>query len=65
MYLDAMEQIGANRNQIDTLINLIQSRHGIEVCINKINVDNRVKDSWDSHSVLYKKTTCDRIRIYI
>ena len=44
MYLDAMEQIGANRNQIDTLIDLIQSGHGIEVCINKINVDNRVKE---------------------
>ena len=44
MYLDAMEQIGANRNQIDTLIDLIQSGHGIEVCINKINVDKRVKE---------------------
>ncbi len=44
MYLDAMEQIGANRNQIDTLIDLIQSGHGIKVCINKINVDKRVKE---------------------
>ena len=44
MYLDAMEQIGANRNQIDTLIDLIQSGHGIEICINKINVDKRVKE---------------------
>ena len=44
MYLDAMEQIGANRNQIDTLIDLIQSGHSIEVCINKINVDKRVKE---------------------
>ena len=44
MYLDAMEQIGANRNQIDTLIDLIRSGHGIEICINKINVDKRVKE---------------------
>ena len=44
MYLDAMTQIGSDRKQIDSLIDLIQDGNSIDLSINKINIDIRVKE---------------------
>lgn len=44
MYLDAMDQIGADANMIDKLLYLLGSGHHIEVSLKKISVDERVKE---------------------
>lgn len=44
MYLDAMSQINANTNEINTFIKHIESGKSIEHSLNEINIDKRVTD---------------------
>lgn len=43
MYLDAMNQIGANTQPIQTFIQAIQANHSISDALNRLELDNRVK----------------------
>ena len=44
MYLDAMEQINANRKQIDSFLDLIKAGKDIDHCLNTLNIDNRIRE---------------------
>ena len=44
MYLDAMRQVDADTNEIDTFIELIIAGNSVEQALNDINVDSRVAD---------------------
>ena len=44
MYLDSMEQIGAERKNIDKLIDMIINGRNINHSLNEINIDERVKN---------------------
>ncbi|WP_338407880.1 DUF3050 domain-containing protein [uncultured Flavobacterium sp.] len=44
MYLEAMTQINANTNDINTFIKLIESGQSVNYALNEINIDQRVSD---------------------
>jgi hypothetical protein len=44
MYLDAMVQVGANTDEINNFIKLIEAGNSVEYSLNKINIDKRVAD---------------------
>ena len=44
MYLEAMYQVGANTNDIDTFIKLIELGQSVNYSLNEINLDKRVAD---------------------
>ncbi|MFT6050314.1 MAG: hypothetical protein ACI9KI_002053, partial [Patiriisocius sp.] len=44
MYLDAMLQMGANTDEINKFIKLIESGNSVKYSLNEINIDKRVAD---------------------
>ena len=44
MYLDAMQQIEANTDQIDKLVNAIEVGHELNAALDKIIIDPRVRN---------------------
>ena len=44
MYLDAMQQVNANTNEINNFIKLIELGNSVEYSLNEINIDKRVAD---------------------
>jgi len=44
MYLDAMDQIGANTNEIENFINEITAGNSIDLALQKTNIDEKVAD---------------------
>ncbi|NQX96478.1 MAG: DUF3050 domain-containing protein [Flavobacteriales bacterium] len=44
MYLEAMDQMGANTDKIDQFINLINAEKSVNYALNEINIDERVAD---------------------
>ena len=44
MYLDAMQQVNANTNEINKLIELIKSGKPLTYSLNQINIDNRIAE---------------------
>ena len=44
MYLDAMDQVKANTNEINKFISLIELGHSVELALNEIHIDSRVAD---------------------
>ena len=44
MYLDAMQQVNGNTNEINKLIELIKSGKSLTYSLNQINIDNRIAE---------------------
>lgn len=44
MYLDAMQQVDANTNEIKNFIKLIELGNSVEYSLNEVNIDKRVAD---------------------
>ena len=44
MYLDAMQQVNANTNEINNFIKLIELGNSVEYSLNEVNIDKRVAD---------------------
>ena len=44
MYLDAMQQVNANTNEINNFIHLIELGNSVEYSLNEVNIDKRVAD---------------------
>ena len=44
MYLDAMQQVNGNTNEINKLIELIKSGKPLNYSLNQINIDNRIAE---------------------
>lgn len=44
MYLDAMQQVNANTNEINKLIEFIKSGKSLTYSLNRINIDNRIAE---------------------
>tara|TARA_R100001369_G_C3307495_1_gene166764 strand:- start:907 stop:1701 length:795 start_codon:yes stop_codon:yes gene_type:complete len=44
MYLDAMVQVGANTDEINNFIKLIEAGNSVEYSLNEINIDKKVAD---------------------
>ncbi|MFL2982809.1 MAG: DUF3050 domain-containing protein [Candidatus Neomarinimicrobiota bacterium] len=49
MYLDAMKQINANRDIIDTFIININSNKSVSKCLNEIDIDDKLRYYLDRH----------------
>ena len=44
MYLDAIQQVNANTNEINNFIKLIELGNSVEYSLNEVNIDKRVAD---------------------